>query len=215
MKAIAINGSPRKTWNTAKLLIKALEGASSVGAETKIINLYELNFKGCTGCFACKSINSKRGGHCAMKDDLTEVLEEIIKSDVLILGSPIYLGEVTGEMRSFFERLIFMNLSYESAQRSYFQGSISTGFIYTMNIAEDMMEEYGYQYVFNTHKRFLSQILNGASEYLMATDTYQFNDYSQYAVSKFDEKHKAQVREERFPVDCKKAFEMGARLTIS
>ncbi|MCO5381118.1 MAG: flavodoxin family protein [Methanosarcina barkeri] len=54
MKVIAINGSPRKKWNTATLLEKALEGAVSEGAETEIIHLYDLNFKGCTSCFACK-----------------------------------------------------------------------------------------------------------------------------------------------------------------
>jgi len=59
MKAIAVNGSPRKTWNTAQLLKKALEGAAGAGAETKIIHLYDLNFKGCTSCFACKRKNSK------------------------------------------------------------------------------------------------------------------------------------------------------------
>ena len=46
MKVMAFNGSPRTKWNTATLLKKALEGASSQGAETKLINLYDLNFKG-------------------------------------------------------------------------------------------------------------------------------------------------------------------------
>ena len=48
MKVIAINGSPRKKWNTATMLEKALEGATSEGAETELIHLYDLNFKGCT-----------------------------------------------------------------------------------------------------------------------------------------------------------------------
>lgn len=52
MKVIAINGSPRK--NTATLLAKALEGASSCGAETELIHLYDHNYKGCVSCFACK-----------------------------------------------------------------------------------------------------------------------------------------------------------------
>jgi hypothetical protein len=47
MKVIAFNGSPRKKWNTATLLEKALEGAASQGAETKLIHLYDLDFKGC------------------------------------------------------------------------------------------------------------------------------------------------------------------------
>ena len=129
MKAIAINGSPRKNWNTVTLLKKALEGAESVGAETEMIHLYDLDFKGCSSCFFCKRKNSGFIGQCSMKDDLTPVLERAMASDVLLLGSPIYIGYITGEMKSFMERLLFMNLSYDSPSRTNFKGKISTGFI--------------------------------------------------------------------------------------
>lgn len=87
MKAIAINGSPRKDWNTATLLKKSLEGAASVGAETKLIHLYDLSFKGCYSCFACKRKGSKLNGCCIINDDLTEILERTISCNILILGS--------------------------------------------------------------------------------------------------------------------------------
>jgi len=211
MKAIAVNGSPRKNWNTGILLKRAIDGAASVGAETETINLYELNYKGCTSCFACKVKDGKRAGRCAMKDDLTEVLEKVIACDVLLLGSPIYLGDITGAMRSFFERLVFMNLSYDEGRRTNFAGKISIGFIYTMGMPQKMLEESGYKYNFNLHMQYF-QLLNGTTEYLISSDAYQFDDYLKYAASKFDEKHKAKVREEQFPVDSQKAFEMGKRL---
>lgn len=53
MKVLGINGSPRKQWNTAPLVDKALGGAASVGAETGIIILYSQTFKGCVSGFAC------------------------------------------------------------------------------------------------------------------------------------------------------------------
>jgi multimeric flavodoxin WrbA len=56
MKIVAFNGSPRKDGNTATLLNKALEGAAAHGAEIEMIQLYDLNFKGCISCFACKTI---------------------------------------------------------------------------------------------------------------------------------------------------------------
>jgi multimeric flavodoxin WrbA len=59
MKIIAINGSPRKDWNTGALLKSALEGAASEGAQTEIINLYDLSYKGCISCFACKLAGGK------------------------------------------------------------------------------------------------------------------------------------------------------------
>lgn len=211
MKVIAVNGSPRKKWNTATLLHKALDGAKSIGAQTEFIHLNDLNFKGCTSCFACKRKNSKHIGHCAMKDDLTNVLEKILECDVLLLGSPIYFGNITGEMRSFLERLLFSNLSYNEGHRSVFEGKISSGFIYTMNVSEEFLKQTSYEAVFRSLANSL-QILNGTSEYILSTDTYQFEDYSRYEASRFDEKHKSQVRAEQFPHDCKKAFDMGVRL---
>ncbi|WP_407314332.1 flavodoxin family protein [Desulfosporosinus sp. SB140] len=212
MKVIAVNGSPRKNWNTDTLLHKALEGAESVGAETEIIHLYDLNFKGCISCFACKRKNSKYAGHCAMRDDLTNVLEKVLESDVLLLGSPIYFGNVTAVVRSFLERLLFSNLSYNEGHRSVFQGKLSSGFIYTMNVPEEFLKQVNYeQTVFQNNKNLL-QRLNGTSEFMISADTYQFDDYSKYEASMFDEKHKSQVKAEQFPIDCQKAFDMGVRL---
>ena len=54
MKAIAINGSPRKSWNTDLILQEALKGAADAGAEVEMVHLYDLNFTGCRSCFACK-----------------------------------------------------------------------------------------------------------------------------------------------------------------
>ena len=211
VKVLSINGGPRKNWNTDTLLQKALEGAKSVGAQTEAVHLYDLNYKGCTSCFACKRKNSKHIGHCAMKDDLSGVLEKVLESDVLLLGSPIYFGNVTGLMRSFLERLLFSNLSYNQGHRSIYQGKLSSGFIYTMNVPEELLQRVNYEALFEQTKNTL-QILNGTSEYLISADTYQFDDYSKYEASMFNEKHKSLVKAEQFPLDCQKAFAMGARL---
>ncbi|CDX04441.1 NADPH-dependent FMN reductase [Desulfitobacterium sp. LBE] len=212
MKVIAVNGGPRKQWNTATLLHKALEGAQSVGAETDLFHLYDLNYKGCISCFGCKRKNSSRIGHCVLKDELTPLLKEVLKCDALLLGSPIYFGNVTGEMRSFLERLFFSLLSYNEGQRTVFPRKVASGFIYTMNVPEDFLPQLGYEAVFKANARSL-ELLNGPSEYLLATDTYQFDNYSNYASSRFNEQHKAQVRQERFPQDCRQAFDLGARLS--
>lgn len=120
MKILAINGSPRKKWNTAMMLEKAIEGAASKGAETNLIHLYDLKFKGCISCFSCKTRNGKSYGKCAVKDDLTPVYAEIKEAGAFILGSPIYFGDVTGEMRSFMERLLFPYLPYTTPRQSLF-----------------------------------------------------------------------------------------------
>ena len=91
MKVMAFNGSPRmKGWNTVTLLEKALEGASSTGAKTELIQLYDLNFSGCISCFSCKKLDRKKDGVCAVQDDLTPVLQRIKDADALIIGTPLY-----------------------------------------------------------------------------------------------------------------------------
>jgi multimeric flavodoxin WrbA len=211
MKVMAFNGSPRKKWNTAILLEKAIEGAASQGAETSLVHLYDLNFKGCISCFACKTRDGKSYGKCAVQDDLTPIFAEIREADAIILGSPIYYGNVTGEMRSFFERLLFPNHVYSDPPQTLFPRKIKTAWIYTMNAPEEFARLMRYDKFFKSNE-LLMQMTFGHSESIMSYDTYQFADYSKVVVTRFDPEKKAQRRREVFPVDCRKAYEMGVSL---
>jgi multimeric flavodoxin WrbA len=213
MEVIAFNGSPRKTWNTATLLQKALEGAASQGAKTKLVHLYDLDFKGCRSCFGCKTKGGPSYGKCAVKDDLTPILKEIETADALILGSPIYIGAVSGEMKSFMERLIFPFLRYakdDDPAPTLFPRKIHTGFIYTMNVTEEQMKELDYKKDIALNQEFLRRIF-GNSESLLSFDTYQFDDYSKIDQDRFDVEKKAARRKEHFSQDSRRAFEMGIR----
>jgi len=212
MKVIAFNGSPRKNWNTAMLLEKAIEGAKSQGAETELIHLYDLNYKGCISCFACKIKDGKSYGKCAVKDDLAQLFKKIEEADAVVFGSPIYLGNATGEMRSLLERLVFQYLTYTDPPGSLFPKQVKTGFIYTMGAPEEIMNQLGYNHCMNLISTFLIRIF-GHSETLCSFDTMQFKDYSRYVAPRFDPLKKAKRRNEVFPLDCQKAFEMGIRLT--
>jgi multimeric flavodoxin WrbA len=210
MKVLAVNGSPRKKWNTATLLEKALEGAVSEGAETELIHLYDLEFKGCISCFACKTKDGKSYGRCAVQDGLTPVLKKVEEVGALIIGSPIYYGTVTGEMRSFMERLFFPYMTYTEPPGSLFPGQIDTGAIYTMGAPEAAAWERGFMQHILLNEMVLKNIF-GSSESLCSYDTYQFEDYSKVVATRFDPEKKAKMRAEVFPVDCKKAYEMGVR----
>ena len=212
MKVMAFNGSHRKKWNTATLLENALKGAASQGAETELIHLYDLNFKGCTSCFACKIRGGKSYGRCAVKDGLTPILKKVEAADALILGSPIYFGTVSGEMHSFMERLLFPYFTYTDPPQSLFPKKIPTGFIYTMGVTEELMQEWGYSQHFDKNALYL-EVVFGASESLFSFDTYQFKDYAKVVADRFDPVHKAKRRQEIFPQDCAKAFEMGIRFS--
>jgi len=214
MKILAFNGSPRKTWNTATLLNKTLEGSASKGAETEMIHLYDLNYKGCISCFACKMRGGASYGKCALKDDLTPVLAKINEADAIILGSPIYFFRVTGEMRSFMERLLFPYLEYTDPWRSLVPRKINTGIIYTMNITEEEMKELSLGYSLDANESILKMIF-GSSESLYCYDTYQFQDHSKVVADRINVEAKEQRRKEVFPKDCEKAYEMGCRLATS
>ena len=211
MKAIAFNGSPRKKWNTVTLIENALEGAASKGADTELVHLYDYDFKGCVSCLACKTINGRSYGKCAMRDALRPLLEKAAEADAIILGSPIYFGSATGEMRSFMERLLFPYLTYTDPPQSLFPRKIKSGLVYTMNVTEEDMEKRGYGQHLDIMKMVMGLVF-GASETLYCFDTLQIDDYSRILATRFDPVKKAARRRDVFPDDCRKAFEMGARL---
>jgi multimeric flavodoxin WrbA len=212
-RVIAINGSPRKNANTATLLQKALDGAASVGAETELIHLIDLRYQGCISCFACKRKGTRFIGSCALRDDLTPVLEKAKHSSAVILGSPIYLADVTALMRAFIERFGFMNVSYDKNSHTAFTGSINGAFFYTMNVSKPASALFSYVYIFNTG--LLKRCLRGKVEQLICADTWQFDDYDKYMASNFNVAKKRKTRETVFPKDCEKAYQIGKRLSTS
>lgn len=207
MNVIAVNGSPRKKWNTATLLESALEGAAQAGAQTELVHLYDLDFKGCISCFACKKIGGKSYGKCAVKDGLTPVLERIAEADALLVGTPIYFHVESGETRSFMERLLFPYVTYTPGYKAIFPRPLPTGLVYTMNVPEDMAPRGTVDYGQGVFERVF-----GNCELLLATDTYQFEDYSKYLSTCWDAEAKAKRRAEQFPKDCARARELGATL---
>ena len=210
MEALAINGSPRKKWNTAQMLESALKGAADAGAQTEMVHLYDYTYKGCTSCFECKRKGGKSYGKCAMQDALTEVLAKALRAEILILGSPIYFGDVSGEIRSFFERLVFPLTSYDREIPSLFTGSKKTAVIYTMNVADDSVyRPFQQMSLERALKRLFGQV-----ETLAARDTYQFADYSQYHAPMFDAKLKSEQRENGFPQDLQRAYLLGRKLSL-
>ena len=80
-----------------------------------------------------------------------------------------------------------------------------------MGMPDTRLREAGYEQIFKNNEMSMTRIF-GSSETLIVTDTYQFDDYSKYVSSLFDPELKAKRRQEVFPIDCQKAFEMGARL---
>jgi multimeric flavodoxin WrbA len=211
MKIIGVNGSPRKGWNTHILVEESLKGAASQGADTELINLYDLHFRGCISCFRCKRLKGPGLGRCAVQDSLRPVLDKIDSCDGLILGSPIYIGEVTAAMRALIERLTFQYISYRKDLKSYFTRRLPLVFIYTMNVPESALEPNGYTVKFRFYEDLFTRIL-GPVKTLLSTETWQTEDYGEYGITMFDEEARKKRREEVFPQDRLKAFDLGVRI---
>jgi multimeric flavodoxin WrbA len=206
MKVLALNASARKEWNSALMLQSAFDGAKSAGAQGELIHLYELDYKGCTGCHMCKLKAGGSFGRCAWRDALTPVLEKAIEADVLLLASPMYFSDVTGMLRMFLERFWFPSITYNKDRVSLYPKRVKTGWIFTMNAPGEFYKTF-FEGLVGASNR-----ITGDSEYVMAYETLQFTDYSLYAADMFDEGARKKRREEVFPQECKSAFEMGKRL---
>ena len=148
-----------------------------------------------------------------LQDDLTPVLCKIEGVDAILLGSSIYFGTVSGMTKSFMERLTFPFLTYTDPPQSLFPGKIRTAVIYTMNVSEAQMKEYGYEAHVALNERVLRTVF-GASESLCSYDTLQFDDYSTVLATRFDPEKKAKRHAEILPEDCQKAFALGARIAL-
>ncbi|MGB6065659.1 MAG: flavodoxin family protein [Desulfomonilaceae bacterium] len=115
MKIIAILGSPRGKSNSAALARIILRKASELGAQTGEFVLNKLQFKGCQACETCKT----KLDHCVLTDDLTQVLEAVNGADAVIMASPNYFGEVSGQFKSFFDRTYsYLNPDHTSRLQS-------------------------------------------------------------------------------------------------
>lgn len=209
MKTIIINGSPRREGNTARMCGAFAEGvrACSPTASVETVRLYDLDYKGCRSCFACKRRGGPSYGRCAVKDALSPVLEAALGADILVLASPLYLMQVTGEMKSFLERLLYPVATYEAGYRSAAPRRMQVATIYTMNVP---LGEAPWPQLAAT-EAFIGHCFS-APRRISAADTYQFDDYAPYAVEVFDEAHKRAHRDRVFPTELREAFRAGREL---
>lgn len=206
-KIVIIDGGPRRNMNTAKMLNSFAEGARSVGpnVEVKTIRLYELDYKGCVSCMACK-VKDRASNLCKFKDALTPVLEEIAQADGLVLGSPIYFGDVTGQMRTFLERLAFPWLSYNDYSMTA-PKRMPVVLVTTMNGLPERNNSNGY----GSMEYCIAAAL-GEPERLVAYNTYQVSNYDRFELASFSEEAKRKWRDEHWEEDLQKAFAAGRRM---
>jgi multimeric flavodoxin WrbA len=100
MKIVTLLGSPRTSGISTTIANRLTTTAAGLGAETKTFELNRLTYRGCQGCYACKTTLD----HCVLDDDLAEVLQAAAAADALVLATPVYYGDVTGQLKCFIDR---------------------------------------------------------------------------------------------------------------
>ena len=123
MKAVAINGRPRKGGNTEILLNKALAPLAAAGWETEFVQLGGASIRGCQACYQCFK---KKNFRCSQKDDFfSPCFEKMVAADAIILGSPTYFTDVSAEMKALLDRAGLVAL----ANGGLFRGKIGAAVV--------------------------------------------------------------------------------------
>ncbi len=100
MKILGFNASPRREGNTSWVVNKILEGAAERGAQTTVRHCGDLDIKPCQGCLGCV-----RSEACVQADDMREIYAALKPAEALVLGSPVYMGQMTAQAKTFVDRL--------------------------------------------------------------------------------------------------------------
>jgi multimeric flavodoxin WrbA len=109
IKVVAINGSPRKKGNTQLMLDSAAKMITSAGIDVEHVSLAELDIGPCTGCERC----NKKPWDCPIKDDAAKVLKVMVAADGILMGSPVYCGGVTAQMKALLDRSVIVYAAME------------------------------------------------------------------------------------------------------
>jgi multimeric flavodoxin WrbA len=178
MKIVFVNGSPRSQGNTGTMLRILAKKAEEKGAEVSYLELGEMNVRDCDGCYRCDV-----EGRCMRDDDMQKAYDLVRAADMLILGSPIYMGAETGITKCFVDRLYF--LMSKKDERPGRRAAV----VFNCGLVEGHMV-YGYMY--NRYHKLLS-------------DDLGFDDVRTFIVSGM--KHEVNVDENYYAQDTLKEIE--------
>ncbi len=119
VKVIGLVGSP-KEGNTSTLVSLALGECEKLGLETRLLHVGRMKIAPCSACDACRT-----EGECAIKDDFQKVAGEVEAADGIIIGSPVYFGSASAQIKAFMDRTRY--LRRREALKDKVGGAIAAG----------------------------------------------------------------------------------------
>ncbi|SHH73427.1 Multimeric flavodoxin WrbA [Clostridium collagenovorans DSM 3089] len=99
MKAICIIGSPKSNGSTACIMDTIIEGMKESNIEVRRYVLGDMDINYCKGCMQCYKTKK-----CIQDDDMNIIIEDLLDADIVLIASPSYWGDVTGQLKVFFDR---------------------------------------------------------------------------------------------------------------
>ncbi|WP_315121775.1 flavodoxin family protein [uncultured Clostridium sp.] len=104
MNILSVLASPQKQGNTAILLKEYLKGVEDLTSSSQIETIYlqSKNIQYCTGCNTCQKSSQSQ---CILKDDMQDIYKSVEKADVLVFATPVYVFNMTGQLKTFLDRL--------------------------------------------------------------------------------------------------------------
>lgn len=203
-KLIVLNGSARKRGTTAAMIDKFVEGACSVRDDVEVeqVNLYDLDYKDCRDCLACKMSADPNVG-CRFRDGATELLSHIRNdADALVVASPIYYFDVTAPLRAVMHRLFFPGrLTRE----------LPSAGIFTMNQPPENYEAWIKPH-FDAIINFFTRQLNTPMSTVFAYNTQPWPEGKGSRYKGYGEGYveaREQVHKERWEGDLRGSFDAG------
>jgi multimeric flavodoxin WrbA len=145
LKIAAVLGSPRPQGNSTTLASRFLDTARELGGDIQVFSLNQMDFKGCQGCGTCKTKTEA----CILEDDLAPVLAAVKAAEVLLLASPVYFGDLSGQLKCFFDR----TYSYIDAN---FSSRVPLGKTAVMVLVQANPDENQFNDIFPRYRRWLT-----------------------------------------------------------
>ena len=139
MEIVCVLGSPRPEGNSTTIAKRFCDRAEKMGAKVRVFPLNELNYRGCQGCFTCKTESDR----CVLEDDLTQVLDAIMETDILVMATPVYFGAISGQLKCLQDRTFsFMVPDFRTNPNpSRLSPGKKVVFITSQGAPEDMFED--------------------------------------------------------------------------
>ncbi len=99
-KVFIVSSGPRNNGNSDILAEEFAKGAREAGHEVEKVNVRDMDLKFCIGCLVCQ-----KTGRCVLRDEMNSLYDKVQNSDVLVFATPVYYYEMSGQLKTFLDRL--------------------------------------------------------------------------------------------------------------